>query len=78
MLDPKTNDNQVFYAQYAYARICSVLKKFDGKVEKLAKYDLLVSEKEIDLIKHLNEFVSVVKDTLSLEYLIRFVIIFKN
>lgn len=56
----KTNDNPVYYIQYAYARICSILKNID-KVEKLETYDLN-SEKEVDLLKHLTSFKDVVKD----------------
>ncbi|MGN1343114.1 MAG: DALR anticodon-binding domain-containing protein, partial [Traorella sp.] len=33
----------------------------DG-VKRLDKYDLLTSEKEVDLLKHINEFTSVVAD----------------
>lgn len=58
----KTSDNPVFYAQYAHARMCSILKKYDGEVKKLEKYDLLNDPKEVDLLKHINEFVTVVSD----------------
>lgn len=57
----KSNDNPVYYAQYAYARICSILRQVD-QVELLDNYDLLVNEKEIDLLKHINEFTSVIAD----------------
>ena len=57
----KTNDNPVYYAQYAHARSCTVLSKVD-KVERLEKYDLLTTEKEVDLMKHINEFPKVVAD----------------
>lgn len=57
----KTNENPVFYAQYAHARICSILRQAP-EFKKLDNYDLLVSEKEIDLLKYINEFVSVVSD----------------
>lgn len=57
----KTNDNPVYYAQYAYARICSILRQVE-KVERQETYDLLVSEKETDLLKHINEFPGVVAD----------------
>ncbi len=55
----KSNDNPVYYAQYAHARICSILRQgaevgitLDGD----AKLSLLGSEKEIDLLKKLGEF----------------------
>ena len=55
----QSNDNPVYYAQYAHARICSILRQgaevgitLEGDVE-LGK---LGSEKEIDLLKKLGEF----------------------
>lgn len=57
----QSNENPVYYAQYAYARICSILRQTDG-AKRLDKYDLLTSEKEVDLLKHINEFVGVVAD----------------
>lgn len=61
----KSNENPVYYAQYAYARICTALNKAAASgltAEKLDKYDLLVNEKETDLLKHINEFPTVVAD----------------
>ena len=57
----KSNDNPVYYVQYAYARICSILKNAP-KYNKQDSYNLLNSEKEVDLLKHLNEFTNVVSD----------------
>lgn len=57
----KTNDNPVYYVQYAYARICSVLRQAPT-FHKQDAYNLLNTEKETDLLKHLNEFTSVVED----------------
>lgn len=57
----KTNDNPVYYVQYAYARICSVLRQAPA-FNKQDAYSLLNTEKETDLLKHLNEFTSVVED----------------
>ncbi|RRC92187.1 arginine--tRNA ligase [Erysipelotrichaceae bacterium OH741_COT-311] len=57
----KTNENPVYYAQYAHARICSILRQA-GEFKSLEKYDLLTSEKEVDLLKYINEFVGVVGD----------------
>lgn len=56
----QSNDNPVYYIQYAHARICSILRKFE--VEPQTNYDLLVEEKEIKLLQLLNEFTSVVAD----------------
>lgn len=54
----QSNDNPVYYIQYAHARICSILK--NQSIELADKYDLLVHEKEISLLQSLNEFTSVV------------------
>ena len=56
----KTNDNPVYYIQYAYARICTILNN-QGSVDKLDSYNL-DNEKEVDLLKHLNSFPDVVLD----------------
>ncbi|WP_188456866.1 arginine--tRNA ligase [Virgibacillus oceani] len=61
----QSNDNPVFYVQYAHARICTMLKQ---AVEKgfaaEEKYDasLLTAEKEIDLLKKLGEFPQMIAD----------------
>ncbi len=57
----KSNDNPVYYAQYAYARICSILRQAPA-LNPLDVYDLLTHEKETDLLKHINEFTAVVSD----------------
>ena len=57
----KTNENPVYYAQYAHARICSILRNAP-EFKKEDSYDLLVSEKEIDILKYIAEFTSVVAD----------------
>lgn len=56
----KSMDNPVYYAQYAHARICSVLSGQD--VKKLDAYDLLTHEKETELLKHIASFTDVVAD----------------
>ncbi|MGP1414291.1 MAG: arginine--tRNA ligase [Bacillales bacterium] len=61
MARKKTNDNPVFYAQYAYARCTSILKEA-GSFNKQDKYNLLTEAKEVDLLKTLNEFPQVVGD----------------
>lgn len=57
----KTNENPVFYVQYAHARICSILRQADRFIP-VEKYDLLTDPKEIELLKYLNEFTNVVID----------------
>lgn len=57
----QSNDNPVYYAQYAYARMCSILRNIEG-LEEVNSFDLLTHEKEIQLLKYINEFTNVVKD----------------
>ncbi|MBR3251021.1 MAG: arginine--tRNA ligase [Erysipelotrichaceae bacterium] len=58
----RNNDNPVYYAQYAYARICSVLRQAADGYHKQDSYTLLNDPKEIDLIKHITSFTDVVAD----------------
>lgn len=57
-----SNDNPVYYAQYAYARICSVLKQANKPYTKKETYSLLKEAKEVDLLKHISTFKDVVED----------------
>lgn len=57
----QTADNPVFYVQYAYARMNSIVAS-SQKFEKVNDYNLLKEEKETLLLKHINEFPSVVAD----------------
>jgi len=59
----QTNDNPVYYIQYAHARICSVLSQWAGDTTKLAAHDLsaLNSKTETVLMQKLSEFPEVVK-----------------
>ena len=54
----ESNDNPVYYVQYAHARICSVLAQWDGEPETLAAVDLspLAHEREFALCARLAEF----------------------
>ena len=58
----KTNENPVYYAQYAHARMCSILRQAKP-VQKQEHYYLLIDEKETALLKHLGEFPSLVADS---------------
>lgn len=51
----QSNDNPVYYIQYAHARICSVLAEWGGDLSALAHADLgtLTSPYELDLMKRL-------------------------
>ena len=56
-LEPKrkSQDNPIYYAQYAHARICSILKQKEQGVEVTADADFstITNEKAIDLLKRL-------------------------
>ncbi|GIN20273.1 arginine--tRNA ligase [Siminovitchia fordii] len=61
----ESNDNPVFYAQYAHARICSILRSAEEKgITFDANTDLssLSSDKAIDLLKKLGEFPQVIAE----------------
>jgi arginyl-tRNA synthetase len=53
-----SDENPVYYVQYAHARLCSVLREWGGDVASLAGADLerLESPHEIELAKKLAEF----------------------
>ena len=58
----ESNDNPVYYVQYAHARICSVLGQWGGRAEELAVADLapLGGERELALCAKLAEFPEVI------------------
>ncbi len=58
----QTNDNPVYYIQYAHARICSVLSQWGGDIETLKSADLnpLQASHEAALMQRLSEFPEVV------------------
>ena len=58
----QSNENPVYYAQYAYARICSVLRQAEKPFEKKGSYTRLEHTKEADLLKHIASFTDVVAD----------------
>ena len=57
----KSNDNPIYYIQYAYARICSVLNNIK-EYDEVNDFSLLNSEKEIDLLKHIASFNEIIED----------------
>ena len=57
----KTNENPVFYIQYAHARICSVLKQAQSQTAAQPDLILLSSDTEIALVKELNRYKDVLK-----------------
>lgn len=58
----QSNDNPVYYIQYAHARICSVLSQWNGDVQQLAHVDLspLDNAHETALMQRLSEYPEVV------------------
>jgi len=63
----QSNENPVYYVQYAHARICTMLKQAEEKgilVNKETDYhlDLLTTEKEMDVIKQLALFPNIIKE----------------
>lgn len=60
----QSNDNPVYYVQYAHARICTMLKQAETKgfSDDNADPTLLTTEKERDLLKKIGEFPQMVAD----------------
>lgn len=62
----QSNDNPVFYVQYAHARICGILRLLKEEGVEVKPYseiepDLLKEETEIDLLKKLNDLPEEIK-----------------
>jgi arginyl-tRNA synthetase len=60
----QTTDNQVYYVQYAHARICSVLEEWGGHAPELSEADLaaLTMPQELALMRELMEFPQAIED----------------
>lgn len=61
----QSNDNPVFYVQYAYARICTMLKQADKQgllTDEPFDSTLLVAERETDLLTKLGVYPQVLAD----------------
>ncbi|MBR4162852.1 MAG: arginine--tRNA ligase [Solobacterium sp.] len=59
----RTNDNPVYYAQYAYTRMFNILHKEDApEFHQVDTYDLLKDKKELELLKQISDFPKVVAD----------------
>lgn len=53
----KSNENPVYYAQYAHARMCSIIDQASTlNITTTNTFELLQHTKEIELVKHINEF----------------------
>ena len=59
----QSNENPVYYIQYAHARCCSIMESY-GKLEVSddTSGSLLTNPKEVDLLKHIGAFEKVVLD----------------
>ncbi|KIL52717.1 arginine--tRNA ligase [Jeotgalibacillus campisalis] len=65
----QSNENPVYYAQYAHARICSIIRQAEEQGIDLstpADLSLIGTEKEVDLLKKLGDFPQVVGDAAEL------------
>lgn len=61
----QSNDNPIYYVQYAHARICTMLEQAKNKgfdIDSAYDTGLLTAEKEVDLLKKLGEFPQVVAE----------------
>ena len=60
----QTDENPVYYVQYAHARVCSVFAQWKGDASRLAEADLtpLTNEKELVLARRIGEFPQVVAE----------------
>jgi arginyl-tRNA synthetase len=60
----QSNDNPVYYVQYAHARVCSVLAQWGGDAGSLAQIDLagLSGERELALCGRLAAFPEIIAD----------------
>lgn len=58
----QSNENPVYYAQYAHARISSILRQADetGLAASIANVSLLQAEKELELLKKIGDFPKVI------------------
>jgi len=63
----QSNDNPVYYIQYAHARVCSVLKQLNEKSltfdqrQGLASLSLLTEQHEIELISSLSKYPEIIE-----------------
>jgi arginyl-tRNA synthetase len=61
----QSNENPVYYAQYAHARICSILRQGEEMgitIDQETDLSVIGSEKELDVLKKLGEFPQVIAD----------------
>lgn len=61
----ESSDNPVYYAQYAHARICSILRQAAESgytLEASADLSVITNEQALDLVKKMEQFPNVVKN----------------
>ena len=56
----QSNENPVYYVEYAHARICSILRNMNN-IEKLENYETITSEESFELLNKVYEFKDVVE-----------------
>jgi len=62
----RSNDNPVYYVQYAHARVCSIFRKLEEegiKFELGANLDKLENEGDLELIKKINEITTIIEQS---------------
>ncbi len=60
----ETSDNPVYYAQYAHARICSILRRADDegiKTDDTVNLDVITSDAALNLLKTVAEFPNIIQ-----------------
>lgn len=59
----QSNDNPVYYVQYAHARVCSVLAQWGGEVDELLQADtsVLTESAELVLLQKMIDFTDIVE-----------------
>ena len=58
----QSKENPIFYVQYAHARICSVLRNYEGEATNdFTNLVALNSKLELDLIRHINIFPQIIR-----------------
>ena len=57
----KTNENPVYYVQYAHARINSIIKEYSKEINELDSYSTITSDYAKDLLSKVYQFENVVE-----------------
>ena len=57
----KSNENPVYYIQYAYARICSIIREYNKDVKSIKNYETINNDYALDLLNKVYEFRNIVE-----------------